>query len=67
MGENRAAVDQGEYKNKRMTLEHKQISIRLPKEMLAQIESFGKAEKRNRNNMIEWLLREAIRQKGGGK
>jgi len=67
MKENRVEVDQGKYKRKMLTIDHKQISIRLPKEMLTQIESFGEAEKRNRNNMIEWLLREALRQKGGGK
>jgi len=48
-------------------IEYKQISIRLPEEMLAQIENFGKAETRSRSNMIEWLLREALRQKGGDK
>jgi metal-responsive CopG/Arc/MetJ family transcriptional regulator len=38
-----------------------QIAIRLPEEMLIQIEKLAKWERRNRSNMIEWLIREALR------
>ena len=67
MKESKAVSTEGKKIPRGRFIEYKQISIRLPEEMLAQIESFGKKEKRNRSNMIEWLLREALRQKGGGK
>jgi hypothetical protein len=39
----------------------KQVAIRLPAEMLDQIGNLAKKERRNRSNMIEWLLREILR------
>ena len=38
----------------------KQISIRLPVDMLAQIDAMAKQEVRDRSNMIEWLCSKAI-------
>jgi hypothetical protein len=41
--------------------ENTQIAVRLPDAMLAQIEKLAKQQRRNHSNMIEWLLREALR------
>jgi hypothetical protein len=39
-----------------------QITIRLPDEMLDRIRKRAKKERRNRSNMIEYLLREKLRE-----
>jgi metal-responsive CopG/Arc/MetJ family transcriptional regulator len=41
---------------------HTQISIRLPNELLKHIETFAKADRRKRNNAIEHLLWQAIKE-----
>ena len=46
------------------TVNKKQISFRLHIEALAQIEKLAKKEKRNRSNMIEFILREYLTGKG---
>ena len=46
----------------------KQISIRLPVDMLAQIDSMAIQECRDRSNMIEWLCFKTLQsEKGEGK
>ena len=42
----------------------KQISLRLSAELVARLERMAKREQRNRSNMIEYLLREAVRDEG---
>jgi hypothetical protein len=39
-----------------------QITIRLPGEMLDRIQMRARKERRNRSNMIEYLLRESLRE-----
>lgn len=41
---------------------HTQISIRLPNELLDQIQMLAEKERRNRSNMIAYLLREKLRE-----
>jgi metal-responsive CopG/Arc/MetJ family transcriptional regulator len=41
---------------------HTQISLRLPNELMDQIQRLGEKERRNRSNMIEYLLREKLRE-----
>jgi metal-responsive CopG/Arc/MetJ family transcriptional regulator len=41
-----------------------QTTIRLPDELLAQLDKRAKYERRNRSNMIAYLLREAMRESG---
>lgn len=43
-------------------IEKKQITIRLPVNLLDLIQKLGKQERRNRSNMIEYLIRNAIRE-----
>ena len=40
-----------------------QITIRLPDELLEELDYLSKQECRNRSNIIEWLLREAMKSK----
>ena len=51
--------EKGAGKNSNGT--HAQVSVRLPKDLLESIQRRAKAERRNRSNMIGWLLREAMR------
>jgi len=37
-----------------------QITVRLPEELLKQIQRLAAKERRNRSNMIEYLLRESM-------
>jgi len=43
-----------------------QISIRLPTELLEQIQRLAKSEHRNRSSMIEWMLSQTIKGKRHG-
>jgi len=47
--------------NKNNSGTHTQISVRLPNDLLGWIQKRAKAARRNRSNMIEWLLRETMR------
>jgi len=47
--------------NKNSNGMHTQISVRLPNDLLGWIQKRAKAARRNRSNMVEWLLREAMR------
>jgi metal-responsive CopG/Arc/MetJ family transcriptional regulator len=49
---------------KKDTVNKTQITIRLPDELLAWLGKRAKYERRNRSNMIEWLLRESMREPG---
>jgi metal-responsive CopG/Arc/MetJ family transcriptional regulator len=49
---------------KKGTVNKTQVTIRLPDELLAWLDKRAKYERRNRSNMIEWLLREAMREPG---
>ena len=40
----------------------RQISLRLPAELLEQIQRLAKSERRNRSGMIEWILTQAIKE-----
>jgi len=40
----------------------RQISLRLPAELLEQIQRLAKSERRNRSSMIEWILTRAIKE-----
>jgi len=40
----------------------RQICIRLPAELLEQIQRLAKSERRNRSSMIEWMLSQAIKE-----
>ena len=42
-----------------------QVSVRLSNELLARVDRLAKKERRNRSNMIEYLLRESTA--GGGR
>jgi hypothetical protein len=44
--------------------EKTQISIRLTDDLLDQLQKLAKRERRNRSNMIEYLLREKLRGMG---
>jgi metal-responsive CopG/Arc/MetJ family transcriptional regulator len=48
-------------RNKNNTETHTQISILLSNELLDQIQRLAEKERRNRSNMIEYLLRQAIK------
>jgi hypothetical protein len=41
-----------------------QITVRLTDDLLAQLQKLAKEERRNRSNMIEYLLREKLRETG---
>jgi hypothetical protein len=45
-------------------VEKTQVSIRISDELLGQIDRMAKLERRNRSNMIEYILREALKQRG---
>jgi hypothetical protein len=51
-------------RNKNNTAAHTQISVRLSDELLGQIQRLAEKERRNRSNMIEYLLREKMREMG---
>ena len=40
----------------------RQISIRLPEELLERIQRLAKYERRNRSGMIEWMLSRAMKE-----
>jgi hypothetical protein len=44
--------------------EKTQITVRLSDKLLDQIQCLAKRERRNRSNMIEYLLREKLRETG---
>jgi hypothetical protein len=44
--------------------ERTQISVRLSDDLLDQIQQMAKKERRTRSNMIEYLLREKLREMG---
>jgi hypothetical protein len=44
--------------------EKTQVSIRLTDDLLDQLQKLAKKEQRNRSNMIEYLLREKLREMG---
>jgi hypothetical protein len=50
-------------KNKNSTGTHTQISIRLPNILLDRIESFATADRRSRNNAVEHLLWQVVKEK----
>jgi metal-responsive CopG/Arc/MetJ family transcriptional regulator len=60
MKNERAEKDQ--ERNKNNTGKHTQISIRLPNELLDQIQGLAEKERRTRSNMIAYLLREKLRE-----
>jgi len=47
------------------TVKTKQIAVRLPYDLLDQIQQLAKEEQRSRANMIRLLLREAINKRTG--
>jgi hypothetical protein len=47
-------------RSKNNTGAHTQISVRLPNELLEQIETFARADHRSRSNAIECLIRRSI-------
>ena len=49
--------------NKNSDKTHTQLTVRLPNDVLQQIEKLANKEYRVRNNMIEFLLREALKGK----
>jgi hypothetical protein len=46
------------------TVKKKQIAVRLSSELLEQVDKLAKRESRNRSNMIEYLLRCALKKAG---
>jgi hypothetical protein len=50
-------------KKENSTGTHTQISIRLPNTLLDRIGAFAAADRRNRNNAVEYLLWQAVKGK----
>jgi hypothetical protein len=49
--------------NKNNSVSHRQFTIRVPKELLNQIEAFARKDRRTRTNAVELLLWRAVKEK----
>jgi metal-responsive CopG/Arc/MetJ family transcriptional regulator len=53
----------GKGRNRNNTVTHTQISIRIPDTLLKSVDAFARADRRSRNNAVEHLLWQAVKEK----